>query len=817
MRSLPTGTVTFLFTDIEGSTRLLHELGDAYADGLADHRRVLRDAFARHGGVEVDTQGDAFFVAFARASDALAAAREATEALNGPIRVRVGVHTGEPLVTDEGYVGMDVHRAARIAAAGHGGQILVSQSTRDLVGSEGLRDQGEHRLKDLTAPERIYQLGDGDFPPLKSLHRTNLPVQPTPLVGREKELREISALLPSSRLLTLTGAGGSGKTRLALHAAADAVDEFPDGVWFVSLAALRDPRLIESSIAEVLGSREALADFLPGKSLLLLLDNLEQLLPDAAPLISSLDAALLVTSRERLNVAGEQEYEVPPLPLDDAVALFTQRARQLKPRFEPDDAVVAIARRVDGLPLALELAAALVKVLTPQQVNQRLDDSLEVLVSGRRDAPARQRTLRAAIEWSYQLLGPEEQRLFTALAVFAGSFSIEAAEVVAEADVRLIGALVDKSLLRSTGEGRFFMLETIREFALERLDDSRLGKAARRRHARWIEDLAVSAVDELRGDKQVDCLDRLTAEHANIRAALSYAIASEDAQLALTIGGSLGRFWIFRGHDREGRRWLDESLALPQTTPDDHRWRALYWNTILASHLGDRPAALAAAEAGLALARELGDRVSTSASAIELARRLIDEGRRDRADILLDEAARLASEGGDDRGIDIVESIRGQLRLLDGDPTAALAHFERSLESGRRVEDTQLAARGLADLALAQALCGQTEASRASLRESLRLCAELEMAYGVALCLQIAAELAVRDADALRAAALLTRADGLMTALGLDGSDFESELYRRPWHYVLQLVAEDDLERLGREAPLGDLNEAIEFASQYLD
>jgi hypothetical protein len=403
---LPTGTVTFLFTDVEGSTRLLHERGDAYADLLGEHRRALRECFGRHGGVEVDTQGDAFFVAFARASDALAAAAEGRDALaSGPIRVRIGLHTGEPLVADGGYVGIDVHRAARIAAAGYGGQILVSQSTRDLAGSGSLYDLGEHRLKDLTAPERIYQFGEGDFPPLKSLNATNLPVQPTPFVGREQELAHVLALVSSHQLVTLTGAGGSGKTRLALQAAAEIVEEYPDGVWFVPLAAVRDPQLLEPTIAQTVGSPDDLRAFLRGKKALIVLDSLEQLLPVAAGIVASLDTRVLATSRTRLNVVAEQEYPVPTLPVDDAVALFTQRVRQLRPAFEADEYVTGIAERLDGLPLALELAAARVKVLTPKQILERLGRSLELLTSGAQDAPERQRTLRATIEWSYQLLG----------------------------------------------------------------------------------------------------------------------------------------------------------------------------------------------------------------------------------------------------------------------------------------------------------------------------------------------------------------------------------------------------------------------------
>ena len=324
---LPTGTVTFLFTDVEGSTRLLTELGDRYPDVLAEHRRALRRAFATHGGVEVDTQGDAFFVAFARASDALNAAAEGREALApGVVKVRMGLHTGEPIVTDEGYIGIDVHRAARIAAAGHGGQILVSRSTRDLAGSHSLRDLGEHRLKDLTAPERIYQLGDQDFPPLKSLNATNLPVASSSLVGRGRELGELAALFRDSvRLVTLTGPGGSGKTRLGLQVAAELVEDFPGGVFFVPLAGVQRPQLVRSTIAATIGVRE-LGD-LRDRDTLILVDNFEHLLA-AAPTVGSLlsvapRARVLVTSRAPLRVEGEQEYGIEPLPDADAIELLT--------------------------------------------------------------------------------------------------------------------------------------------------------------------------------------------------------------------------------------------------------------------------------------------------------------------------------------------------------------------------------------------------------------------------------------------------------------------------------------------------------------
>src|SRR5215210_5755408 len=363
MRDLPSGTVTFLFTDVEGSTNLLRDLGaESYGEALLEHRRVLREAFSAHGGVEVDTQGDAFFVAFPTASGALAAAAAAQEGLSTTlIRVRMGLHTGTPHVDEEGYVGVDVHRAARIAAAGHGGQVLVSASTAALLGTGGLRDLGEHRLKDLSAPERIYQLGEEDFPPLKSLYRTNLPIPATPFLGREHELAEVCALLEDARLLTLTGPGGTGKTRLGLQAAAEAAERYRDGIFWVPLAPLRDSELVLVTAGQVLGAKDGLAEHLADKSLLLLFDNFEHVV-EAAPGLSALLAScpnvhLLVTSRELLRVPGEQAYPVPPLEPEDGAKLFVARARAARPSFVASEVVPELCARLENLPLALELAA----------------------------------------------------------------------------------------------------------------------------------------------------------------------------------------------------------------------------------------------------------------------------------------------------------------------------------------------------------------------------------------------------------------------------------------------------------------------------
>src|SRR5215210_930596 len=577
VRDLPSGTVTFLFTDIEGSTRLLEELGDGYVEALVGHRRGLREAFQRHGGVEVDTQGDAFFVAFAKASDALAAAEEGRATLEpGPIRVRMGLHTGEPLLTDEGYAGIDVHRAARIASVGHGGQILVSRLTRDLAPADSLRDLGDHRLKDLTAPERIYQLGDNDFPPLKSLNTTNLPVASNPLVGRETELAELTAMLSNGeRLVTLTGAGGSGKTRLALQVGAELLDRFSGGVFFVPMAPLTGPELVRSTVARIAGAREL--EELADRSALLVLDNFEHLL-DAASDVAALLAAgtsakVLATSRAPLRIQGECEYAVDPLPEGDAVELLVQRARSVRRDFVPDDCATEICRRLDGLPLALELAAARLRSLDSATLLERLDRRLPLLTGGARDAPARQRTLRATIEWSYDLLPSDLQELFGRLAVFAGTFSLGAAEQVAGATVETLGAIAEASLVKPLVGTRFLMLETIRELGLERLAQLDDVAELRARHARYYHSIALSA--SLDTDVAAEQRPEIVIPEApNLRAALSWALETGETEFGLNLLVDLEQFWVL-GYTAEGMRWYSAFLERADAAPALLRARAL--------------------------------------------------------------------------------------------------------------------------------------------------------------------------------------------------------------------------------------------------
>jgi predicted ATPase/class 3 adenylate cyclase len=576
---LPTGTVTFVFTDVERSTSLLNDLGaEAYADALTEHRAVIREACKRNGGVEVDTQGDAFFFAFPTAPAALHAAAVITDDLaEGPIQVRIGLHTGTPLLTDEGYVGQDVHRAARIAAAGHGGQVLVSASTAQLV-EDDLHDLGEHRFKDLAARERVYQFGERDFPALKSLLRTNLPTPATPFLGREQELADVVDFLARRdvQLLTLTGPGGTGKTRLAVQAAAEAFEHYPDGVWWVPLAPLRDPSLVLSAVAqslelaEVAGLEldEQLSAELEGKQALVVLDNAEHLLPDAAREIAALAAiqgpSLLVTSRERVQLQGEQVYPVPTLIESDGVELFLARARALEPAFDANGAVSELCARLDHLPLALELAAARTVVFSPEQLLKRLSHRLDLLRGGR-DADPRQQTLRATIEWSYDLLEKEEQRLFRALAVFAGGSVFEAAEAICGADPDTLQSLIDKSLVRRRDTGlefRYWMLETIRGYAAERLEDNGEAFELRRRHAEWCEGLAERLVGMGPDPLRTDDFGVFPDEYGNVRSALGWAWSQNEDELALRLGAKCLRYWMGRGQFQDAVHWFE--LALPK-------------------------------------------------------------------------------------------------------------------------------------------------------------------------------------------------------------------------------------------------------------
>jgi predicted ATPase/class 3 adenylate cyclase len=764
---LPGGTVTFLFTDVEGSTRLLHEYGTGYADLLADHRRALREAFVRNAGVEVDTQGDAFFVAFPTAAGAVAAAVEANDALGtGPIRVRMGLHTGEPIVTEEGYVGIDVHRAARIAGAAHGGQIVISETTRGLVGDVTLRDLGEHRLKDLTGAERLFQLGEGDFPPLRTLDATNLPVVSMPLVGREQELEALVAMLSNgARLLTLTGPGGTGKTRLALQVAAELVGTLHDGVFWVPLAGLSDPELLLSEVAQTIGAPDDLGGFLRGRELLLLLDNFEHLL-DAAPAVSTALASsgglrVLVTSRTPLRVSAEREYRLEPLPADDASTLFVERARGVGREVALDDTVGAICRRLDGLPLAIELAAARTKLLAPERLLERLESALPLLTGGSRDAPERQRTLRATIEWSYDLLDEAGRKLLARLAVFAGTFPIVAAEEVCDADLDGLTALVDASLLKPIGDDRLHMLETVREYAAEKLEASREGRELRERHARFFAALAEQAYAH-RFEAEAEWSARLDEDHDDVRAALDW-LEQNEPDRAVELAGALGWFWLSRGLLAEGGGRLSGSLAGSEASgPVRARaltasgallarhgdlaggraqleeavalWRGLSDDDELASALdvlgwvliynpGDNAGALAAFEQSRDLHRKLGNSAGEIRALVGVAQVLVAMGDSEGAESLSRELLERAA--GDPRTEHFAFHFLADCALMRGDTAEAETRYRESLraaiplgdvvETSFEVEGVAMAAAGNGDPERALRLAGAVEALNESL------------------------------------------------------------------------------------------------------
>ena len=856
MAELPSGTVTFLFSDVEGSTRLLARLRSRYAEVLAEHQRLLRAAFDEHDGREVHTEGDAFFVAFVRASDAIAAAVSAQRSLASQrwpegveVRVRIGVHTGEAEVRQDDYVGMDVHRAARICAAGHGGQVLISSSTRELVADElpsdvALRDLGRHRLKDLDRPEQLFQLVAGDlpadFPAPASLSpgsagADGLPASPNRTIGREDDVQAIAARLRVGgvRLLTLTGPGGVGKTRLALEAARAVGTHFTDGAHFVSLAALQRPEDVPAAVVKTLAivvlsgesAAQAAERFLAAKRLLLVVDNFEHVLA-AAPFIGTLldgcpALAVLATSREPLSLHAEERYRVSPLALParttpenagvlagvDAVALFCARARARDPDFDLDDAnaaaVAEICRRVDGLPLAIELAAARCGLLSPSEIAQRLHNALGATGSGARDAPARQQTLRATIDWSHQLLSDAEQQCFARFAVFAGGATVQAAETVTHATLDTLDGLATKNLLILRQDGhspsRLGMLETIRAYADERFAATADEQAVHERHhAQYLALVRQHGTERaLWGSAAQEHLAQLDAEIDNVHAALGWAIGQADAERALALAGALGCYWVLRNRYADAVDWVDQALDLPGADADPAlRAPALRTKAKCLWRIGrgaEQPAVVATLEA---IARELDDPVTLS-QALQL--RVVHEINAQRlevADALAAEALRCATAAGEEW--EIAEASRGKaiatssIADLRGrvDTAAALlssvgnvhqlanlltsaAYAALCLGSDR--DATDFAARAACvehvldnpyerminsgNRALAALLTGDTDAAWHSFREELTLCRDMVVRPVVFEGLRGLAAVAVVHGDDTRAATLVGAAD----------------------------------------------------------
>jgi len=756
MTQLPTGTVTFLFTDIEGSTRLWELDSEAMSRALSRHDELLRNAVEVHGGVVFKTVGDAFHAAFPTAPEAVEAALDAQQTLlsapweeTGPLKVRMALRTGTAEERGGDYFGPTINRTARLLSAGHGGQVLVSLSTRELVHDQlppgaVMRDLGERRLRDLSGSEHIFQLTapglPTSFPPLGTLdvRQNNLPVQPTPLLGREREVARVADLLRSEdlRLLTLTGTGGTGKTRLALQVAAELIDEFEDGAFFVALALISDPGLVASAVAGALSVGESvgraleedLKDYLSNKELLLVLDNFEQVV-DAAPLVGNLLSTcrgleVLVTSRTPLRIYGEHEYPVRPLELPDpehlppietleqyeGIRLFTERARAANSNFsltiENAPAVAEICARLDGLPLAIELAAARTRLLPPQAICARLSDPLKLLTGGARDLPERQRTLRGAISWSHALLDEDEQTLFARLAVFSGGCSLDAAEAVCDAEddssidiLDGLSSLLDKSLLRQEegegGEPRFVMLETIREFARERLQISGDAETVSKVHAAYFLALAEQGESNLRGPQEAMWLERLDVEYDNMRAALSWTQESGETELGLRLARALWRFWYARGHYHEGRRWLEETLSR-EGRASAARAKALEAVGWLADDQGDIDRAVAAAEEGLRISARVEIPSPVTASFLRMlgsaayVRREYEQATRH-----YEESLALSREAGDERSVASSLLRMGNVSSDQGDHERAKEFYEEGLALSRKLDDQALLASAL--------------------------------------------------------------------------------------------------------------------------
>jgi predicted ATPase/class 3 adenylate cyclase/Tfp pilus assembly protein PilF len=831
MPQLPSGTVTFLFTDVEGSTRRWEKDSPAMHAAVERHFALLDAAIEANHGVRFKSVGDATQAAFATALDALRAAVLGQRALRaeawgelGSLQVRMALHTGSATPRDGDYLAAPLNRLARLISAGYGDQILLTEATRLLVHETlpadiQLKDLGEHRLRDLREAEHVFQVVTNDlpstFPPLKSLDRQlhNLPVQLTAFVGREHELEEARRRLaqPDVRLLTLTGPGGTGKTRLALRVADELAADYPDGVWFVALAAVMNPSLVAATIAETLGLRETpgesvvdtLRAYLRPKRLLLVLDNFEHVVV-AAPLVADLLAScpalqVLATSRGSLRITGEHELLVPPLALPDvergvqldevlaseAVRLFVDRARAVRPDFALTDrnagVVATICRLLDGLPLAIELAAARVRLLPPEAILARLDNRLGLLTGGGRDRPERQQTLRAAIAWSHDLLDPTEQALFRRLAVFVGGWTFEAAEAIANAPgppsisvIDCLGALNDNSLIRVEEGGpdgladpRFSMLQTVREFGLEQLATSSESDAVHEAHSAYFLDLAAEAEPHLTGADSVQWLDRLETDHDNVRAALDWLRGRDGLERAVRMAAAPWRFWWLRGHISEGRTELDATLSADGASSHTAEWAtALDGAGVLAETQGDYARADELHEDALTLSRQLGNREGIARALGNLGVVAFDQGDGERATSLLEESLALARETGNRLLIATALNDLGSIAFAQSDFAQAESLFQESLGLRRKIGNRIDIARSLNNLGATAYGHGDFANARRLFAESLDLYRDSGDKWGMAGALISLAEVTRREGDVARAASLLEESLALFQETG---------------------------------------------------
>ena len=799
---VPGGLITLLFTDIEGSTRMLDRLGDRYEDLLGEHDRIIRGAIAATGGRVVRTAGDSFFAVFSRAGDAAHCARRAQLALGGgkwpagqAPRVRVGIHTGTPTERDGDFVGIDVHRAARVMAVAFGGQVLVSEDTvKALEPPVDVLDLGFHRLKDLPAPEHLFQLLapglEREFPRLRSLNRSNLPTPATELVGREAEVAGGLGLLarPDVRLLTLVGAGGVGKTRLAVEIGADAVGRYRDGVWMLALASIPERALMVSELARLLevnpaegqSLEQTLSATLSDRELLLVLDNFEHLLPAAAMVADLLAAApnvdVLATSREPLRVRGEQRLEVPPLAASEAADLFEARARAVRPDLLVEgvdrEAIERICARLDGLPLAVELAAGRAAIFAPRVLETRLAERL-ALPAGARDLPERQRTLRAAIDWSYQLLEPAEQAAFRSLAPFVGGVRLDSAELIwgAEAVERLI-SLAAKSLLRrredSDSEPRLWMLETIREFALERAAVEGATEEAAAGHADHFLAFTVEAEPELIGKQQREWLDRLEDDHLNLRAALDH-LTERDPAKAVIMAGNLTWFWTIRGYATEAWRRLNDVLAVaPADAPG--RGLAVYGASDIAVQLNDDLDVRELLLQAVALAKAEGNQRLASVALSHLAVQTGRLGDQEAMKALHEEAIATARTARDGWALAITLNNYAIAESLRADSRRSLSMLGQALDAVRPTGDLFMIAIIANNIAEESLNLGDLKRAETLSAEALELAREIKFRSMVTGALVVQALTSLERGDIEHARAQLAEAIRTSSPWGLESA-----------------------------------------------
>jgi predicted ATPase/class 3 adenylate cyclase len=819
MPSLPDGTVTFLFTDIEGSTRLWESYPEPMRRLLARHDEILRREIETGRGAVFKTVGDAFYAVFARAQDALAAAlatqlalcREDWSAIGG-MPVRVALHTGTAELRDNDYFGPALNRVARLLAAGHGGQVLLTRATEQLVRDSlppgaTLRDLGEHTLRDLNSPERIFQLEHPllacDFPALRTaMGRRSLPLPPTSFVGREADVTQAVSLLGEARLLTLTGPGGTGKTRLAIEVAHRAADGFGEGACFVALAVVRDAAGIIPAVAQALDVREGagrtleetLREYLAPKRLLLVLDNVEQI-DDPAPVVAALleaapGACILATSRAPLRVYGETELNVAPMPLaddvadpvaalrSDAVRLFAERARSANARFSVDhanvSAVTAVCRKLDGLPLAIELAASRVRTLAPEAILARMDQRLRLLTGGERDRPERQQTMRAAIAWSYDLLNPEEQTLFRRLSVFEGGCTLEAIEAVAMDGLTtdaldLVDALVDHSLLRADeADGRFQMLETVREFGRELLGQSGEQAEIPDRHATYFLQFVEQGEPHLRGKGQLDWLGRLEADSANLATAFDFLETSRGDD-AIRLATALVQFWSLHSHLAAGTSTLERALSLVGSdTPAYLHAACLSSLGALAWKHGDYARGEELGMRSADMFRELGDLSGLGRALTALSGCAWMRGKGDyaRFHALCEESVRILREADDPWGLADALHYLGHMIMDAGDYESARNVFDESLAMFQLAGDEWGAAGPLKDGALIAARTGDTATALKLYADSLATYQRIGEKGAIGDTMARMAEVELSSGNPESAAELLQQALSLMRETG---------------------------------------------------